>query len=68
MKVLSNLHKHCDRYIRLQLLSGDHIARAEAEHHELVELCRKRDKRAAKALIHKHIVGVEQDLIEQLGA
>lgn len=68
MKVLSNLHKNCDRYIRLQLLSGDHIARAEAEHHELVELCRKRDKRAAKALMHKHIVGVEEDLIETLGS
>lgn len=67
MLVLSTLHRKCDRYIRLQLLSGDHIARAEAEHLELVELFRKRDKRAAKALMNKHIMGVEADLIEQLG-
>ena len=67
MKVLSSLHKKCDRYIRLQLLSGDHIARAEKEHGELIELCRKRNKRAAKALMHKHIVGVEEDLVEELG-
>ena len=67
MKVLSSLHKKCDRYIRLQLLSGDHIARAEQEHGELIELCRKRNKRAAKALMHKHIVGVEEDLVEELG-
>ena len=67
MKVLEKLHANCDRYIRLQLLSGDHIARAEAEHRELIELCRKRDKRAAKALMHKHTVGVEDDLKEQLG-
>ena len=67
MKVLSSLHRKCDRYIRLQLLGGDHIARAEEEHHELVEICRKRDKRAAKALMQRHIVGVEEDLAEQLG-
>ena len=67
MKVLSSLHRKCDRYIRLQLLGGDHIARAEEEHHELVEICRKRDKRAAKALMQQHIVGVEEDLAEQLG-
>lgn len=67
MKVLSSLHKKCDRYIRLQLLGGDHIVRAEKEHHELIEVCRKRNKRAAKALMHRHIVGVEEDLVEQLG-
>ena len=67
MKVLFSLHKKCDRYIRLQLLGGDHISRAEAEHDELIELCQKRDKRAAKSLMHQHIVGVEEDLVEQLG-
>ena len=67
MKVLASLHKKCDRYIRLQLLSGNHIVRAEEEHHELFDLCRKRNKRAVKALMQKHIVGVELDLTEQLG-
>lgn len=67
LKILHALHNKCDRYIRVQLLGGDHITRAENEHHELVDLCRKRDKRAAKALIHQHIVGVEEDLVEQLG-
>lgn len=67
MKVLEALHNKCDRYIRVQLLGGDHITRAENEHHELVDLCRKRNKRAAKALIHQHIVGVEEDLVDQLG-
>lgn len=67
LKVLSNLHKNCDRYIRLQLLSSDHIDRAQKEHRELIEHCRKRNKRAAKALMHQHIVGVEEDLVEELG-
>ena len=66
MKVLAALHQKCDRYVRLQLLGNGHIDRAEEEHHELVEACRKRRKRAAKALLLEHIVGVEQDLVEQL--
>lgn len=67
LKVLSSLHKNCDRYIRLQLLSADHIARAQKEHRELIELCRKRSKRAAKALMQQHIGGVAEDLKEELG-
>ena len=67
MNVLASLHKKCDRYIRLQLLSGDHIIRAEEEHHELLELCRKRNKRAVKSLMLQHIVGVEEDIAEALG-
>lgn len=67
MSILSDLHKKCDRYVRLQLLGGDHIPRAEAEHHELVDICRRRSKRSAKALLQQHIVGVEEDLREQLG-
>lgn len=66
LKILADLHSKCDRYIRLQLLSGDHISRAEDEHHELVKLCEQKKKRAAKALMHQHIVGVEEDLVEVL--
>lgn len=66
MKVLESLHNKCDRYIRLQLLGADHIERAQKEHGELIDLCRKRQKRAAKALLLQHIVGVEEDLVEQL--
>ena len=66
MAILSKLHANCDRYVRLQLSSQDHIDRAEKEHHELIELCRKKDKRAAKALMQKHTIGVEEDLKEEL--
>ena len=66
MKVLESLHQKCDRYVRLQLSTGDHIERAEREHRELIILCRKRDKRAARSLMNKHILGVEHDLVESL--
>ena len=66
MKILELLHQKCDRYIRLQLLSGDHIKRAQAEHRALIDLCRSGDKRAAKSLLNEHIMGVEQDIIDAL--
>ncbi|MEE4279950.1 MAG: GntR family transcriptional regulator [Halieaceae bacterium] len=64
LKILEALHLKCDRYHRLQLLGADHKARANAEHWELIELCRARDKRSARALMRKHIIGVEEDLRE----
>lgn len=67
MKVLATLHAKCDRYVRLQLLTGDHIDRAKAEHRQLIELCRKRDKRGVKTLMRRHTLGVEEDLKEMLG-
>ena len=67
MKVLASLHEKCDRYHRLQLSDDKHIARAEDEHRELVDLCRSRSKRAAKALMKKHMIGIEEDIAEQLG-
>lgn len=66
MKLLESLHNKCDRYIRLQLLGADHIERAQKEHGELIKLCRKGSKREAKSLLLRHILGVEEDLIEQL--
>lgn len=68
MKVLATLHNKCDRYVRLQLLTGDHIERAKDEHRELVELCRKRDRRGARALMRRHTDGVENDLKEMLSS
>lgn len=68
MKVLLSLHKNCDRYIRLQLLSSDHISRAHKEHHELLEVWSRRRKRAAKMLLTEHLSGVAQDLSKVLKA
>ena len=62
MRLLATLHANCDRYVRLQLLTGDHIERAKTEHRELIRLCRKRDKRAAKAFTKTHIMGVGEDI------
>lgn len=66
MKVLHSLHKQCDRYVRLQLQSSDHIDRAHVEHRELLDVWKKHRKRETKSLLTKHIVGVANDLEELL--
>jgi DNA-binding GntR family transcriptional regulator len=66
MDILAALHKKCDCYVRVQLLGGDHIERAQAEHKELLDLYRQKKKRMVKALLDKHIAGVEYDLKEEI--
>lgn len=66
MQLLESLHKKCDRYHRLQLLDDEHIQRAEKEHARLVELCKAKKKREAKALISLHLKGVADDLKAEL--
>ena len=66
MKILEALHHKSDRYVKVQLISGNHIDRAQEEHLEMIDLCRKRRKRALKSLLDRHIIEVEEDLIDTL--
>ncbi|MEX0299188.1 MAG: GntR family transcriptional regulator [Kordiimonas sp.] len=66
MQILSSLHYKSDRYVRLQLLSGDHIDRAQQEHIEMLECCKRRDAEGLKALLETHISEVENDIVEAL--
>lgn len=66
MEILAALHKKCDCYIRLQLLEGDHIERAQAEHKELLNQYRLKKKRAVKALLDKHISDVAEDVKQEI--
>ena len=43
-------------YVGLALrAAGDHFARGNADHHELIEACRRRDGDAAAAIIRRHL-------------
>ncbi|MBU6953452.1 GntR family transcriptional regulator [Hahella sp. HN01] len=71
MEVVRSLNIKSDRYIRLQLLFTTGIEKAEREHADLLEFCRQRNKKAASALLKKHILEAGQAihdlLIEQAG-
>jgi DNA-binding GntR family transcriptional regulator len=61
--IVNSLLLQTDRYTRLQLsLSRQSAARAESEHAELVDLCRKGDARGAAALLKRHIGHVSDEL------
>lgn len=66
-RMLKNLHRNADRYLRRQLQLTDHTNdRARAEHTKLVALCEARDSIEATRLLKEHILAARDDLIESL--
>ena len=66
--ILGQLHTNSDRYLRLQIQLSADYSRAEKEHHELIALCRKRDKRAACKCLKDHILTTKKELIRVIKA
>lgn len=60
--IVNTLLQNCDRYTRLQLSYTKGLQRAEAEHAELVRLCRLGKVERACALLRKHIENVGNSL------
>lgn len=68
LAIISGLHTHCDRHLRLQIeLSSDH-QRAETEHHELLSLCKEGKKAAAKKLLRSHIKTTGDKLVRAIAS
>ena len=65
--IVDKLLAASDRYTRLQLLHTDGLKRAEREHAQIVELCRKRRFRAAAELLTRHIRVVKASLLKLVG-
>jgi len=55
MAIIRNVNNSGERYTRLQLYLTHGTKRANEEHHEILELCRKRDVPAACKLLRQHI-------------
>lgn len=55
LAIIHQLNTKSDRYIRMQLLYSQEIAKAEQEHHELLDLARQRDTKRACKLLKTHI-------------
>lgn len=66
LATVTGLLQTSDRYTRVQLSTPAAMKRAEREHAQLVELCRKRDVDAACSLLVRHIETVRQDLLALL--
>jgi len=48
-------HNAADRYVRILLSNLNYRGRSQAEHHELLAACRKRDAEAAVAVLKQHL-------------
>ena len=67
LEVVQGLNTNCDRYIRLQLLLGGGIPKAEHEHRELLTYCKNGDISQATELLKHHILNAAET-IKQLVA
>jgi DNA-binding GntR family transcriptional regulator len=68
LALAGNLLQECDRHGRMQLALTNGVARAEAEHAELVRLCRSGEITAACTFLRKHIQHVGRSLNDFLVA
>jgi len=66
LKLLKNIHDKIDRYLRLEITMRQGRDRGLAEHEALVECCRRRDSKAAVALLDRHIKETARGLIAAL--
>ena len=63
LAIVGTLLRNCDRYTRLQLAYTQAFERAEAEHAEVVQLCKARKVAQACTLLREHIENVGASLL-----
>jgi DNA-binding GntR family transcriptional regulator len=66
LEVLDNAMDRIDRYLRAQLLLSDGMARAIAEHNEILRACEAGDAALAAALTRQHIEGARASFLDHL--
>ncbi len=66
MTIIRNVNANGERYTRLQLYLTHGIQRANSEHHEILELCRKREVESACSFLREHILHAGQSLKQVL--
>ncbi|MEJ7810016.1 MAG: GntR family transcriptional regulator [Gemmatimonadaceae bacterium] len=62
MGIVQRLHRHSDRYLRMQLALTHGESRANEEHRAIAEAARARDARGAALLLREHILGAGRSL------
>jgi DNA-binding GntR family transcriptional regulator len=67
LEFVRKIHDNLDRYVRIQLsLAEENRKRAHQEHIKLIDLCDAGDQAKALKLLHAHICGVRDDLLNHL--
>ena len=63
LATVERLHRHAERYMRMQLALTHGESRAASEHRELLERCRRRDVRGGASLLSNHICQAGRALV-----
>jgi len=66
MGIVSKLHQHSDRYLRLQLALTHGESRARQEHRAILAAVKKRDTTKACQLLRDHVLGAGKSLVSFL--
>jgi DNA-binding GntR family transcriptional regulator len=66
--IVASLLRNTERYTRMQLAFTDGLARAEAEHAEIVALCRRGAVDAAAELLAEHVRNAGKTLVAYIEA
>ncbi len=66
MAIIRNVNNSGERYTRLQLYLTHGMKRANEEHHQMLELCRRREVAAACKLLRQHIQYAGESLKQAL--
>jgi DNA-binding GntR family transcriptional regulator len=66
MGIVSKLHQHSDRYLRMQLTLTHGETRARQEHRAILVAAKKRDIAKAPQLMRNHILGAGRSLVSFL--
>jgi DNA-binding GntR family transcriptional regulator len=66
--IVANLLTTSERYTRIQLTGKAAWQRAQAEHGEIIALCRRKETDAACALLEHHVSAVHRDLAAMMAA
>lgn len=66
LEIVQNLIVNSDRYIRVHLLLAGGINKADPEHSALLTLCREQNVKEACRLLHSHITGAADEIIQVL--
>jgi len=66
MAIIRNVNNSGERYTRLQLYLTHGMKRANEEHHQILQLCRRRDVAAACELLKQHIQYAGESLKQAL--
>lgn len=68
LTIVAGLLQTSERYTRLQLSTREAWKRAQSEHAELIDLCRRRARVAACKLLTRHIAAVHADVARLVAA